>query len=178
MKDQKLKEIIDDVCKELKKESELFDINVNERSISHRLAVLLDKNCDFGKLDIDCEYNRIGNESTPKELPFIKVKKNVKFDDDKGTTVFPDIIIHKRGFKENLLVIEVKKITNRLNGKFEIIVGNDSRIVNSEEFDWEKLKLFTKVNGKFTYQLGVYILFDKEGNSTYKYFKNGEETDE
>lgn len=84
----------------------LLEADVNERSITHCLAVHLAPY--FPKWHVDCEYNRNGLD--PKTLE--------AFDDDgelngiNGSRVFPDIVIHRRGKRENLLVIEVKKSTS------------------------------------------------------------------
>ncbi len=178
MDDEKIKDAVRRACEELKNESNLFTLDVNERTISHRLATILSKDTSFSYFHIDCEYNRFGSEPTPKRLPFIKTENKVPFNDVKGSTVFPDIIIHKRGTKENLLVIEVKKDNNKSNGTLKITIDDKDKEVNPEEFDIEKLKLFTKRDGDFAYQLGIYILFDEKGDSTYKYFKDGEESDD
>lgn len=80
--------------------------NVNERSITHKLAEYLEKR--FRGYDVDCEYNR--NQGEVKKIQHFP--ETVGTDDTNATTVFPDIIVHQRGKPEgigNLLVIEVKK---------------------------------------------------------------------
>lgn len=99
----------------------LLEKDVNERSISHMLALYL-KN-EFLDWDVDCEYNKDFDE--PKRLKNLNcsLEKNDKKDlisDTKGTTVFPDIIVHHRGKNENLLVIEMKKSTSRIKDDFDI----------------------------------------------------------
>lgn len=99
----------------------LFEKDVNERSISHMLAFYL-KN-EFMDWHVDCEYNR--EYDNPKRLKNLKyeLEENDKQDlisDTKGTTVFPDIIIHKRGKNKNLLAIEMKKSTSRIKDDFDI----------------------------------------------------------
>lgn len=91
----------------LNDDGDLLRYDVNERSITHRLACYLQEL--FSEWNVDCEYNR--DHDKPKKLLTYKGKK-VEIDDTKGTTVFPDIIVHKRGSGKNLLVIEVKKTTN------------------------------------------------------------------
>src|SRR5579859_6498883 len=83
----------------------LIEKDANERSISHRLAVHLDK-C-FRNWHVDCEYNRSGD--LPKTL-VRRVREKANPDDVHATTVFPDIVVHRRGKKRNLLVLEMKKI--------------------------------------------------------------------
>lgn len=86
-------------------EPQLLDLNVTERALSHHLARYL------GALvpedyNVDCEYNRHFND--PKRLN-LKPRK-AKDREIRATTVFPDIIVHKRDSDtDNLLVLEVKK---------------------------------------------------------------------
>lgn len=92
----------------LARDSCLLEVDANERSITHRLAMYLQE--EFPSFDVDCEYNRDNVE--PKKIGHLGL-----YPDDEDTeakTVFPDIIVHKRGTKDNHLVIEVKKSTNRV----------------------------------------------------------------
>ena len=93
--------------------------------------------------NIDCEYNR--------DKDIVKKLK------DTGNTdrIFPDIIVHKRGEPINLLIIELKKN-------------------NAEDpCDHKKLTLFTSQNGKYKYQLGLYVNING-GEFECTWFKNGE----
>ena len=75
----------------LRTDADLLIRNVNERTITSRLADHL-----RGQLpgwDVDCEYNRDGHH----------VKRA------NGRMVVPDIMVHRQGTPDNLLVIEVKK---------------------------------------------------------------------
>jgi hypothetical protein len=85
----------------------LLIVNANERSLSHCLAVYL--RSEFAELDVDCEYNRDGID--PKQLPHLNLYPDSQDEDAK--TVFPDIIVHRRGSNENILVIEIKKNSNQ-----------------------------------------------------------------
>ncbi len=88
----------------LAKEAILLIQDNAERAITHRLAVMLEKS--FAEWDVDCEYNRSQHEV--KRLMYaISSEHSVEERD-----VIPDIIIHKRNTRRNLLVIEVKKSTN------------------------------------------------------------------
>lgn len=98
----------------LRDDEEILIADVNERSISHRLANYL--NPMFPGWDVDCEYNR--NHDDPKRLE-IKRRK-VSSDDTQATTVFPDIIIHRRGSDENYVVIEMKKTTSHENDEYDL----------------------------------------------------------
>jgi hypothetical protein len=91
----------------LEQDAYLLTTNVNERSISHRLAGYLEPH--FGGWHVDCEYNR--NHDDPKRLQL--PRRNVPNDDTEARTVFPDIIVHRRSTNENLLVIEMKKTTSQ-----------------------------------------------------------------
>src|SRR5438445_13522965 len=87
---------------------ELLARDVNERSITHRLARYLQQ--EFPDMHVDCEYNRYDIEA--KWLDFYPL--DARADDTEARTVFPDIIVHKRGPEgPNLLVIEAKKSTNK-----------------------------------------------------------------
>jgi hypothetical protein len=102
------------------KDAHLLKIDVNERSITHRLAVHLQN--AFKGWDVDCEYNR--NLYDTKKLVIgndvhIPVEANPT-DDDQGKTVYPDIIVHHRGTDHNLLVVEVKKTTSHVSKDFDL----------------------------------------------------------
>jgi len=97
----------------IEKDQYLLEVDANERSITHRLAIYLEEL--FPKYDVDCEYNRNGID--PKKLN--RLKKPIYSDDTFGTTVYPDVIIHHRGKKENLIVIEAKKTTSGDNSDKE-----------------------------------------------------------
>jgi hypothetical protein len=80
--------------------------DVNERSISHRLALYLEPL--FPGWQVDCEYNRdFARPGRPKSLHV--PDDNVGWDDTDARTVYPDIIVHSRGSDDNLLVLELKK---------------------------------------------------------------------
>ena len=75
----------------------LFGNDNSEWAIAHRLAVYLEQL--LPGWNVDCEFNRQGNEIDPKAL-------------ESGSLVRPDIIVHHRGQVErehNLLAIELKK---------------------------------------------------------------------
>ena len=106
-------------CERLaEKDRPLFKRNVNERSLSHKFAIYLQQQVDAWTegWDVDCEFNRDARdtgEDYVKQLDLIN-----KFDslttnvhDEHAKTVFPDIIVHQRGFRNNLLVVEIKKNT-------------------------------------------------------------------
>lgn len=118
------------------RDTALFEYRVNERSLTHKLAEYLQ--AEFPDWHVDCEYNRDGHE--PKRLDL--EAEDVRSDDEHGTTVYPDIIVHKRGTNNNLLVIEAKR------------EGYDN------SFDRRKL-------GKFLiglrYEFAVLLVFHRDG---------------
>lgn len=81
------------------KDRGLLTINVAERTIASRLTQHLQEY--FPGYDVDVEYNRMGE--APKTIAW----------SDKSEQVYPDIIVHRRMTKENVLVIELKKDSNR-----------------------------------------------------------------
>jgi len=88
---------------------DLLSLDANERSITHKLAEHLTPH--FNDFSVDCEYNRY--ESSTKQLVYSCGLASTTTDTE-GRTVFPDIIVHKRKSQNhNLLVIEVKKSSNR-----------------------------------------------------------------
>ncbi len=96
-------------------DSYLLERDVNERSISHKLASYLQS--EFGEeWDVDCEYNR--DHNIRKEL--IISSKAVEIDDTNAKTVFPDVIVHHRDTNDNLLVIEMKKASNSREMDFDL----------------------------------------------------------
>lgn len=113
-------------------DAEIFLSDINERSISHRLACYLET--FFPGWNVDCEYNR--NHDNPKRLKIRRRK--ISSDDTQATTVFPDIIVHRRGTDENLLVIEMKKTTSQ----------------ESDKYDFGKLQAFKSQLG---YQFAVFV---------------------
>lgn len=71
----------------------LLGVDIYEPTISHRIAVYLEKL--FPDFDIDCEYNKT----------LLGKKKNMN-----GKKIRPDIIIHTRSTNEdNSVILEIKK---------------------------------------------------------------------
>jgi hypothetical protein len=95
--------------------------DASERAISHRLALYLEEK--FPNHNVDCEYNRDGR--APKMLRTIERiiqprRRCLNLRSTIAVTVYPDIIVHQRETNaENLLVIEVKKSSNRLGPRFD-----------------------------------------------------------
>lgn len=169
-----IKEIIRDTikCDFFKYEQYLLKNNINERSITHQLAMHLRNVPLFDGYHIDCEYNGYTEQPGYKvihtlesEYKDILEKKLDKLLERKGqrlaedihtisgteglhefiSKVFPDIIIHKRGINEkNLCIIEVK--TSK-SGKFK-------ECDDLDKYDFLKLE---KYISDLNYTLGVFI---------------------
>lgn len=89
----------------IERHADLLELNASERSLSHHLAITLAALLPID-LDVDVEYNRHGHDPKRLELP----PRNASDRDTRATTVFPDIIVHKRNTDEvNILALEVKK---------------------------------------------------------------------
>jgi hypothetical protein len=99
----------------IKDEFDLLKVNANERSLTHRLAIHVER--EFPDYHVDCEYNRQGQ--CPKKLD--EFRKTIDSDDTTGVTVYPDIIVHRRGTKTNFIVIEAK--TSKHNEACEAPIG-------------------------------------------------------
>lgn len=98
----------------LEKDAYILRSDINERTISHRLAGYLEPY--FSGWNVDCEYNRNHNDPKRLDIP----RRSVPNDDTQARTVFPDIIVHRRDTDENLLVIEMKKTTSRETDDFDL----------------------------------------------------------
>jgi len=129
------KAVLCTIVKLLEFDHYLLKNDLNERTISHKLACYLSDELS-PDWHVDCEYNR--NHDVVKRLK--PNAENVAINDTSGKTVYPDIIVHKRDTDENLLVIEIKKNANR-EGRCE---------------DLNKIKSFI---GKLKYEYGLFIDF-------------------
>ena len=102
-----LSELLDD-------DHDLLGIDANERSITFRFAMYLQQH--FPDWTVDCEYNRDGTE--PKRLGHLELYPDSE--DDEAKTVFPDVIVHRRGTRNNHLVLEFKKSTSRIDRQIDL----------------------------------------------------------
>jgi len=83
----------------------LLEADVAERAIAARLATYM--SAHFRDHQVDVEYNRHG--LVPKEVGLPESCRG-----GGRKRIFPDVIVHQRGHDdENLLVIQIKKETNR-----------------------------------------------------------------
>jgi hypothetical protein len=95
------------IARVLECDSVLLEDRTGERCIAHRLAFYLED--EFRGWHVDCEFNRQGEEgdrstkrvSTSAGLPESRAGQG-------SVDVTPDIIVHLRRKKRNLLAVEVK----------------------------------------------------------------------
>jgi hypothetical protein len=120
------------------RETHLFEHDLGERTLTHRLAVHLEK--QFGGWEVDCDYNRLGERTL--RLPKGSI---VSTDDGNGKSVYPDIVVHRRAVPENLLAIEVRKASNH----------------QPPEHDRHKLQGLTDPHLWFAYRIGVLLTLAK-----------------
>ena len=120
----------------LENDSYLLQVDANERSITHRLAMYLQ--CELRDWHVDCEYNRNGEVS--------KCLMDEPADSTDGSLVYPDIIVHRRGqylqSPCNYLVVEAKKDTS----------------ARSASDDIDKLSRFQR-DPRYRYQYALFIEF-------------------
>lgn len=153
------KKVLDSINELYFKDYYIIDNDVNERSITHKLAIYLQN--QFTDYDIDCEYNR--NMKSPKEIVFIETSKKGK--------VFPDIIVHKRGeASNNLIVFEIKKCKNdNANDKY----------LETKKHDIEKLKGYVNNNDEVSlnYKYGFFLEIHKNFFNIEIYFNDKSKKD-
>ena len=125
----------------------LLENGANERSITHKLAEYLQQ--EFPDYNVDCEYNLHG--PLPKRL--LRECEGRAQD-----LVYPDIVIHLRGIDDrNLLVIEAKP-----RKRFDV-----------PKCDRIKLEEFTKQDGDYHYEFGLFIGFDELHDPQLVWFRDG-----
>jgi hypothetical protein len=120
------------------RESHLFERDLGERALTHRLAVQIES--QFSGWDVDCDYNRLGERAW--RLPKGTI---VSTDDALGKSIYPDIVVHKRAVPHNLLAVEVRKAANH----------------QPVEHDRHKLKALTDPHLWFAYWIGVLVTLAK-----------------
>ena len=139
----------------LEKEKTIIKNDTNERTLTQRLAFYLElqlrKNIKYENYSVDCEYNR-----KKEDIKRLKFGENT----DKKE-IYPDIIVHQRKIKNNLIAIEMKKTTSRNTDKIK---------------DIEKLEALTDRKNDYHYTLGIYFELDiTDNNNIINFFVHGEE---
>ncbi|MEQ8190592.1 MAG: hypothetical protein ABRQ39_21680 [Candidatus Eremiobacterota bacterium] len=135
----------------------LLEHNVYEISITHKLAEYLQQ--EFPYWTVDCEYDKNYKEEVltngPKKQYVLKQINDCRENSHSEASIYPDIIIHHRGTKENLLIIEVKKA---LRGKTKEKL-NITELSNEYKTTVKKLGDIYKL-GEYKREIGYeHILF-------------------
>lgn len=143
----------------LANDQRLLGLDAHEQTITHRLGLYLQRL--LPSWNVDCEYNR--NGQTVKRLPLDPDHPLPEVRAELGEPIKPDIVVHHRELKDNLLVVEVKKL-----GKGHL-----------DKDDW-KLRGMTKPGGQYEYQLGAQVILDCEKSllDAVKVYDGGEPNDE
>jgi hypothetical protein len=118
----------------------LFEHDLGERALTHRLAVQLER--QFPDFEVDCDFDRLGPRTL--NLPHGSI---VSTDDHIGKSIYPDIVVHQRTVPNNLLAIEVRKADNH----------------QPIEHDRHKLRALTDPHIWFAYWIGAIVSLSKAG---------------
>ena len=117
----------------------LFEHDLGERTLTHRLAVYLEG--QFAGFEVDCDYDRLGERTL--HLPHGTI---VSTDDHLGKSIYPDIVVHQRDIPNNLLAVEVRKASNH----------------QPIEHDQHKLRALTDPHLWFAFSIGVFVTLAKK----------------
>lgn len=120
------------------RETFLFEHDLGERALTHRLAVHLER--QFPGWDVDCDFDRLGARTL--RLPHGTI---VSTDDHLAKSIYPDIVVHQRDIPNNLLAIEVRKTSNH----------------QPPEHDQQKLRALTDPLLWFAYWIGLYLVLER-----------------
>jgi hypothetical protein len=131
-------------------EAFLFEHDLGERTLTHRLAACLQKH--FPEWSVDCGYDRLGPRTM--QLPHGTI---VSTDDHLDKSIYPDIVVHQRDIPNNLLAIEVRKASNH----------------QPEEHDRQKLRALTDPHLWFAYAIGVLLTLGKTNVSKSEVYASG-----
>jgi hypothetical protein len=132
------------------REGFLFEKDLGERTLTHRLAVHLESK--FPGWEVDCDYNRLGERTL--RLPKGTI---VSTDDRLGKSIYPDIVVHQREIPNNLLAIELRKAANH----------------QPVEHDQHKLRALTDPHLWFAYRIGVLVTLAKGNVSSSEVYIGG-----
>jgi hypothetical protein len=122
------------------REAFLFEHDLGERTLTHRLAVQLER--QFPDFEVDCDFDRLGPRTL--QLPHGSI---VSTDDHLGKSIYPDIVVHQRTVPNNLLAIEVRKASNH----------------QPIEHDRHKLRALTDAHIWFAYWIGAMVILGRAG---------------
>ena len=145
-----LNSVVDALKEFYARETHLFEKDLGERTLTHRLAVHVEK--QFPGWEVDCDYNRLGERTL--RLPKGTI---VSTDDAIGKSIYPDIVVHQRDIPNNLLAIEVRKASNH----------------QPPEHDRHKLRALTDPHLWFAYRIGVLLTLAKKAVSSSEVYVGG-----
>ena len=128
----------------------LLEKDVGERALAHRLAVHIER--QFPGWQVDCDYNRLGERALL--LPHGTI---ISTDDTLGKSIYPDIVVHQREIPNNLLAIEIRKLSNH----------------QSLAHDQQKLRAMTDPHMWFAYWIGVLLVLARKKVSASEVYVGG-----
>jgi hypothetical protein len=132
------------------REAFLFERDLGERALTHRLAVYLER--QFPDFEVDCDFDRLGPRTL--QLPHGSI---VSTDDHLGKSIYPDIVVHQRAVPNNLLAVEVRKAHNH----------------QPVEHDRQKLRALTDPHIWFAYWIGMLVTLGKTGVTSSEIYVSG-----
>jgi hypothetical protein len=132
------------------REAFLFEHDLGERALTHRLAVHVER--QFPDFEVDCDFDRLGPRTL--NLPRGSI---VSTDDHLGKSVYPDIVVHQRNVPNNLIAIEVRKASNH----------------QPVEHDRQKLRALTDPHIWFAYWIGVLLTLGKNSVTSMEIYASG-----
>lgn len=132
------------------REAFLFEHDLGERTLTHRLAVHVER--QFPDFEVDCDFDRLGPRTL--NLPHGSI---VSTDDHLGKSIYPDIVVHQRGVPNNLIAIEVRKTSNH----------------QPVEHDRQKLRALTDPHIWFAYWIGVLLTLGKNHVTSTEVYASG-----
>jgi hypothetical protein len=116
----------------------LIEHDLGERTLTHRLAVHLER--QFSGWEVDCDYDRLGERTL--RLPRGTI---ISTDDHLAKSIYPDIVVHQRAIPNNLLALEVRKAANH----------------QAPDHDRHKLRALTDPHLWFAYWIGLFLVLGK-----------------
>lgn len=100
--------------------------DINERTVTHRLAMYLENFFICEGYVVDVEYNRIRGDYHSDAVGNLMGKRlNWQEAVEGSSFVYPDIIIHKRDTDDNLLLLEVKMSWKSHKSKDDLLKINE-----------------------------------------------------
>ena len=132
------------------RETYLFEKDLGERTLTHRLAVHIES--QFPGWDVDCDYNRLGERTL--RLPRGTI---VSTDDHLGKSIYPDIVVHQHEIPDNLLAIEVRKASNH----------------QPREHEQHKQRALTDPHLWFAYRIGLFVTLAKKAVTSPEVYVGG-----